>query len=155
MADVLELSQRTAGGGKMPRPYAPLAAANFLIIEFGKVRGIEHMKLQKLVYCAHGWWLTAFDSSFLNERPQIWRYGPVFESLYHVLKTFGRTPITSPQSLSPFERPLLIDQSDEDVRTLLHRVDQRGDEYWNADPFDLLLVVDGLSGWRVLQSRGI
>jgi uncharacterized phage-associated protein len=109
----------------MPIPYAPLAAANFFITEFGSARGIEHMKLQKLVYCAHGWWLTANEAAFLNEKPQIWQYGPVFNSLYHVLKTFGSMPISAPQSDSPFAPPLTIDAADENVRNLLRWVWQR------------------------------
>ena len=41
----------------MPRPYRPLAIANSLITAFGYVDVVDHMKLQKLVYLAHGWWL--------------------------------------------------------------------------------------------------
>jgi uncharacterized phage-associated protein len=109
----------------MPIPYSPLAAANFFLAEFAGSRGIEHMKLQKLVYCAHGWWLTAYDYSFLNERPQIWKHGPVFNSLYHVLKPFGGMPIYHPQSVSPFEAPPTIDRDDHNVRNLLAWVWQR------------------------------
>jgi uncharacterized phage-associated protein len=103
----------------MPIPYPPLATANFFISEYARGRGIEHMKLQKLVYFSHGWWLTGHPGPYLNERPQIWKHGPVFDSLYHVLKTFGSLPIAEIQSSSPFEKPALIDGRDSEVRGLL------------------------------------
>jgi uncharacterized phage-associated protein len=106
----------------MPIPYSPLAAANSFIAQFGAERGIEHMKLQKLVYCAHGWWLTANRTSFLNERPQVWKHGPVFNSLYHVLKPFGGMPISTPQSSGPFSEPEFIDRDDAAVTGLIRWV---------------------------------
>jgi uncharacterized phage-associated protein len=69
------------------------------------------MKLQKLVYFTHGWWLAINNSTLLNERPQVWARGPVFKSLYHVLKNFGHRPITSPQSRYPTETPELVSES--------------------------------------------
>lgn len=102
----------------MPIPYPPLAAANYFISLAGPV-GVEHMKLQKLVYFAHGWWLTAHEQPFLDERPQIWKHGPVFNSMYHALKPFGRASIISPQSASPFVPPPRIDENDNNVIPLL------------------------------------
>jgi len=42
----------------MPAPYSPIAIANNFVEQFGGVTGIEHMKLQKLVYCSYGWMLA-------------------------------------------------------------------------------------------------
>jgi uncharacterized phage-associated protein len=106
----------------MPIPYSPLAVANSFIAQFGAAHGIEHMKLQKLVYFAHGWWLTAHENPFLNERPQVWKHGPVFNSLYHILKPFGGAPISTPQSDGPFSRPAFIDGDDETVTGLIRWV---------------------------------
>lgn len=104
----------------MAKPYAPLAAANYIIVAFAQQRGVEHMKLQKLVYNAYGWWLAFHDNNnLLNERPQVWKFGPVFNSLYHVLKPFGRSQITRPQSPGPFDKPPTIDDADKDAKTLL------------------------------------
>ena len=105
---------------KMARPYTPLAAANYLIGKFGGDRGIEHMKLQKLVYCAHGWWLTAYQDPFLNDRPEVWKYGPVFSTLYHNLKEFGLRPIREPQRVVFNEGPPTIDESGDEERALLN-----------------------------------
>ena len=136
----------------MPIPYAPLASANFLIANFANGRGIEHMKLQKLVYFSHGWWLTAKDSPYLNERPQIWKHGPVFESLYHVLKNFGGSPITTIQSASPFADPSLIDADDRLIASLLRWV---WDKYGHLSSFALSDMThrSGTAWSRVAEER--
>lgn len=106
----------------MPVPYSPLAIANNFIDQFGKEAGIEHMKLQKLVYNSYGWWLSinGLDEPRLtNEGPEIWKHGPVFNSLYQVLKVFGRAPITSAQSSDPFVEPENVDADDEHVKTFV------------------------------------
>lgn len=75
--------------------YMPIDIANAFIAFFGTNEGISHMKLQKLVYITHGWWLAYMDKgSLLLERPQVWEFGPVFASLYDLLKQYGHAPIT-------------------------------------------------------------
>src|SRR5436309_2096397 len=97
----------------MPRPYRPMALANNLIRRFGYQRGITHMKLQKLVYYAHGWWLAyRFPEQLLTERPEVWRHGPVFPSMYMALRGFGNRPITFPQPDLPLRPPPDIDEDD-------------------------------------------
>ena len=84
--------------------YKPIEIANTFLAEFGKkCGGISHMKLQKLVYCTHGWWLVYnHDSSLLIEKPEVWKFGPVFSSMYHELKVYGMRPITEPIATNPF-----------------------------------------------------
>jgi uncharacterized phage-associated protein len=100
-----------------PSPIAaciePLALTNTLIARFGGRGGIQHMKLQKLSYYAHAWWLSHYETPFLCERPQVWRYGPVFADMYHSLKGFGSDPITGLQATRPFEEPPTIENSPE------------------------------------------
>lgn len=47
------------------------------------------MKLQKLMFFAHGWNLALFDSPLLDEPFQAWKYGPVIPSVYQEFKNFG------------------------------------------------------------------
>src|SRR5689334_22079254 len=104
----------------MPAPYTPLALANYFLEAHPP---IDHMKLQKLVYCAHGWWLASQQRTpLVTERPQVWKFGPVFPSLYRALRTFGAQPISGPQSRAPFEDPPRVDQHDDLVRRLLEWV---------------------------------
>lgn len=55
---------------------------------------LTQLKLQKLVYYAHGWHLglTAGEPLF-REPVQAWRYGPVIESLRDEFRSFGIQPI--------------------------------------------------------------
>jgi uncharacterized phage-associated protein len=101
--------------------YTPLAIANWFIENRGP-HTMDHMKLQKLVYCAHGWRLAFRPTSFLSERPQVWKYGPVFRSLYNVLKPFGSASITEAQAGNPFESPPRFDPADNENIQLLHWV---------------------------------
>lgn len=106
----------------MPVPYTPLAIANYFIVNYGKKDGIEHMKLQKLVYCSYGWWLSnrGLDNERLTkEGPEIWKHGPVFSSLYYVLRVYGREPINEINSSAPFLNPDEISEDDSDVANLL------------------------------------
>ena len=101
-------------GAKMTKKYLSLAAANEFI-QLAQPTGVSHMKLQKLVYLAHGYWLARHEDPFLVENPQVWQYGPVFEQLYHELKHFRSTNINQPQDL--FDEPPFID--DPDVKTVI------------------------------------
>ena len=76
----------------MARPYTPLAFANEFIGRSGGY-GVVHMKLQKLVYLCYGWWLVEHDDSIMSDAPEVWRHGPVFSSLYDILKGQGHAPI--------------------------------------------------------------
>lgn len=94
----------------MPQ-YTPLALANTFLQRHGS-GGIEHMKLQKLAYYAYGWWLAYEAEPLLVEGPELWKFGPVFSSLYRVLAPFGSRPIADPQKASPFSDPTIIPDGD-------------------------------------------
>lgn len=89
--------------------YQPLAIANEFVARFGGATGIDHMKLQKLAYYAHGWWLAYEAEPLLTEKPEVWKFGPVFDSMYRVLCPFGSKPIRLPQSPNPFAEPPRVD----------------------------------------------
>lgn len=75
--------------------YNPNEIAEYFLSKYGQDGNITPMKLIKLVYIAHGWYLGITGNPLINEKPQAWKYGPVIESLYHSYKTFGNTPIKS------------------------------------------------------------
>jgi uncharacterized phage-associated protein len=77
------------------------------------------MKLQKLVYYSYGWWIAYHAESIISEHPQVWKFGPVFLSLYHALKNHGRTPITTIQPDYPFQPPPRVDRDDIDANRLV------------------------------------
>jgi uncharacterized phage-associated protein len=53
------------------------------------------MKLQKLVYLAHGWHLGLTGKPLLDEEIQAWSFGPVVRSVYNAFQEFGADEITS------------------------------------------------------------
>ena len=85
-----------------------LDIANYFIEKSSNSEGITHLKLQKLVYCAQGWWLAyakegLVEGKLFNELPQAWNYGPVYEFLYGVLKVSKQH--YQPIQLEPLQEP--------------------------------------------------
>ncbi len=139
----------------MPIPYNSVAIANTFLEGFGANGGIEHMKLQKLVYCSYGWWLAhaGLDGPRLtSDGPQIWRHGPVFPDLYHAFKVFGRKQITQMQSTNPFSQPDQVDENDEEIRAMIRWVWGR---YGHLSGFTLsdMTHKPGTPWYRIAQER--
>lgn len=113
-------------------PYEAVAVANYLIERAKRdSEALTPMKLQKLVYFAHGWNLALNGQPLINERVQAWKFGPVVALLYQELKTFGSGPIPGPIKVMRFEgtrvyfaAPTLQDSPDYSpvVEKLLDRV---------------------------------
>jgi len=77
----------------------PLAVANYFIqksMEIGEL--LTPMKLVKLVYIAHGWYLGLTGEPLINEAVEAWKYGPVVPSIYHTFKNYGGSPISQTAS---------------------------------------------------------
>ena len=108
-------------------PYKPVEIANTFLAKFSKEQnGISHMKLQKLVYCVHGWWLAYYDDSLLSERPEVWKYGPVFPSLYREFKVYGTNPINEAVKPSPFDDVApVVKNTDDETQKLIEWVWKR------------------------------
>jgi uncharacterized phage-associated protein len=74
--------------------YSPKAIANFFIeLAAAKGEAITPMKLQKLVYYAHGWYTGYTSTPLIDEAIEAWQYGPVIPSLYYEFKQFGANGI--------------------------------------------------------------
>ncbi|MEL7483909.1 MAG: type II toxin-antitoxin system antitoxin SocA domain-containing protein [Planctomycetota bacterium] len=88
---------------------------------------LSPMKLQKLVYFAHGWQLALTGKPLVDEDVQAWRFGPVIYPLYRAFKRWGDQPIAEPAFDLSFEdgtftkHTPLLEQHDE-VRGLVRRV---------------------------------
>ena len=78
----------------MAKPYKAKAVANFFLdCASAEKKKLDPMKLQKLLYVAHGWHLALDNEPLIDERVEAWRYGPVIPSLYHEFKGVGSGPI--------------------------------------------------------------
>ncbi|MCY3680636.1 MAG: DUF4065 domain-containing protein [Gemmatimonadetes bacterium] len=136
--------------------YSAFAVANYFL-DLAKKDGVEvtPLMIQKLVYIAHGYHLafTARDNPpdglplVDDEFAEAWQYGPVFPSLYHHFKHFGRNPITEPAQdvdFSDVDGELRtnittpeIDQDDKYTRALLDKIWEVYGEYTGLQLSDI------------------
>jgi len=75
---------------------AAAVANEFLRLSTSKGKDMTPLKLQKLVYFAHGWYLALTGSPLISEPVRAWKYGPVIPSLYKEFKDYGNEPIVTP-----------------------------------------------------------
>ena len=54
---------------------------------------IDPMKLQKLVYFAHAWWLANKNEPLFGEDVEAWPWGPVVRNIYTEFSNCGRGPV--------------------------------------------------------------
>ncbi len=76
-------------------PYPATAIANEFI-ELSGGKSLSPMKLMKLVYFAHGWYLALTGKPLIQERIEAWQFGPVIPRLYQDFKQYGSGDITQP-----------------------------------------------------------
>ncbi len=93
--------------------YSPLfIASKFIQLGIDQGQPITPMKLQKLLYLAHGIHLATYGKPLLNEPIEAWEYGPVIPEVYQSFKQWGNAPIT--------DYPSLYLKIGDDVYTDLH-----------------------------------
>lgn len=109
--------------------YSPKAIANeFLKLAAKSGGSICPMRMQKLVYFSHGWFLAFKSEPLIDEDVQAWTYGPVIESLYHEFKKYGSGQITEPVLDVAFDKTGIkvykpeVDASDAYTNELLSKV---------------------------------
>lgn len=87
------------------------AVANYFLSKYGK-NGITPLKIQKLVYLAHGWHLAFRDRPLVDdEYAEAWQYGPVYASLYHEFKHRGRMPVVELATEVEFDEEGELDET--------------------------------------------
>lgn len=100
--------------------YCAKAVANFFLYQRDKSGvSISPLKLQKLIYIAHGWhWALHHTPLIHDEHVEAWRFGPVYPSIYHEFKHLGNDPI---QEMAT-EIELIIDQENESLTGTNYRI---------------------------------
>lgn len=88
-----------------------LAIANFFIRKSLKEeKPVTQIKLQKLMYFAHGFYLALKEKPLVNEKIEAWQFGPVIPSIYHQFKKWGSNSIT--EVLVDRSNDLIINEED-------------------------------------------
>jgi uncharacterized phage-associated protein len=86
--------------------------ANFFIqqsVDAGS-SDLTQLKLQKMVYFAHGWHLALLDGPLFAEPVQAWRYGPVIQSLRAEFRHFGNTVINKKARDITLDNGILVER---------------------------------------------
>ncbi len=120
--------------------YPVLAVANrFLDMAQRQGKALDPLKLQKLIFLAHGWKLTFSGQPLIQEGFDAWQYGPVSPLLYREFKEFRANPITR-RSSAP---AVAISSDDEHLFSEILRV------YGDKSGIDLSsLTHETGSAWR-------
>jgi uncharacterized phage-associated protein len=66
---------------------------------------VTQMKLQKILYFAHGLHLAQYHAPLIKETFQAWKFGPVIPRIYHTYKLYGSMPITNTDIAYLVDRP--------------------------------------------------
>ena len=113
---------------------------------------ISPLKLQKLLYFSHGWYLALHRSGgpLLDEDIEAWKYGPVVVSVYQEFKHYRNSPIDRyVDNMQHF--PSLSEEEANEIGPLLEKV---WEVYGSVSAFKLSEVTH-LPGtpWRKLYDR--
>jgi uncharacterized phage-associated protein len=114
------------------RTTAAAVANAFLDIQAGdnsQYPRIDQMKLQKLVFYAHAWWLAHTGTPLFGDDVEAWPWGPVVGDVYGNFKEFGRNPIQGKKARvlvrrgnGPFMKFEIPEPPDEQVLSFLRNV---------------------------------
>lgn len=111
---------------------------------------LTNMKLQKLVYIAHGFSLAAYDKPLLDrEDVYAWQFGPVIKELYEQLRIYGRNsvtaPLPAPDQISPDDAALIKavwegygHHSAFALSNITHKTNTPWTLTWNETPFSII-----------------
>lgn len=123
--------------------YKPAWVAN-TFLERGREEGvfdIDPLKIQKLVYCLHGWHLATTGAPAIGERVEAWPHGPVVSSLYHQFKKYRFSRIREfAHDVDPStgeEAARIVAASDRQFYDIFNRVWDRYKEYSGQQLSDL------------------
>lgn len=127
--------------------YSPTTIANYFIQEKAKFGKLTSMKLIKLVYLAYSWYITLTNGEkrLTEEKSQAWKFGPVFPSLYKVIKQEGKIVIENPL---PNDKEEIISKEDAEF------LDKIWDLYGKYDGIQLSAMTHAEgTPWREVYCR--
>jgi uncharacterized phage-associated protein len=107
---------------------------------------VTQMKLQKLVYFAHGLHLASYDEPLISEYFQAWKYGPVVPAIYQEYKYYGSSPIATTDLLSISYN---VSDVEDELTTIDVNATQSINTTWNALK---LMSATQLSNWTHKES---
>lgn len=86
------------------KPITIVSVAEYFLY-LSKPTGINHTKLQKLVYYAQSLHLVVYQKPLFEEDFEAWVHGPISPELYYRYKTYGSQEIPFLQTPPEFDKP--------------------------------------------------
>lgn len=121
----------------MMAPTTASDVANYIICYFQKKgEEITHLKLQKLLYYAQGWYLALLDEPLFDDELQAWVHGAVEPNLYQKFKKYRWDSITEEVICPKFEGT--------DIKRFLNKLLQ---VYGHLTPRQLEIKIHHESPW--------
>lgn len=75
-------------------PYDGRTIANFILdLADSQNRDLTQMQVLKILYFAHGWFLSRFKEPLIFQSFEAWEYGPVIRVVRDALKQYGKGPV--------------------------------------------------------------
>ncbi len=108
--------------------YKPSSVANTFLWKAGedRINDVDPLKIQKLVYCMHGWRLATAGMPAVGENFEAWPNGPVLANLYHKFKHYRWNRIneyvTDVDPVTGETKALMVPFSDEQFFAVFNRV---------------------------------
>ncbi len=103
----------------MPYPASAIAYAFVKkAIEAGE--SITQMKVQKMVYFAHGYHLAKYGKPLIQESFEAWKFGPVVPNIYQDFKFYGSKPISDSDYEEYAPKELVNYRFDEDAEDAIN-----------------------------------
>lgn len=139
-------------------PYTAAHVANFFLDKGEEEgRGIDTLKLQKLVYISYGWALALLHKSLFDEPIEAWKHGPVIPSLYHEFKHYRWNPIEEHALSIDWEKADFIEphipMEDSDTHLVLTKV---WDVYKRFSGWDLRTKThESGTPWKITYTDGV
>lgn len=75
--------------------YNAIDIAKYFIKKASNDGGISHLKLQKLLYYAQGWYLANYGRPLFKDEIEAWKFGPVIPNVYRFFSKFGSAKIST------------------------------------------------------------
>ncbi len=139
--------------------YKPSWVANSFLVRAREdgIADMDPLKIQKLVYCLHGWNLAVTGHPVIGERFEAWPHGPVVSSLYHQFKkykyhrVFGFAEDVDPQSGEV--KALRVNDSDKGFYDVFDRVWNRYKDFSGSQLSDMTHQAN--TPWSYARANGM
>ena len=142
-------------------PYSASAIAHAFVLKgIEEANFVTQMKLQKMVYFAHGYHLAKYGKPLITEDFEAWKFGPVVPDIYQSYKLYGSDYIIDPGLVRNTAKPLAFTESATDAMNYTWRVTKNLSasqlmEWSHKDGSPWAVVYDPTNNSTVIQNDTI